>query len=91
MKADRRDINERKLVDFWKALGFAWIPAKPGQGFDGLLITRLDIHVVEIKNPQRKWKLTDCERKCKEAIERLGQSYNIVETMQDAEDLAGVI
>jgi len=91
MRADRRDINERKIVDFWKALGYEWIAAKPGQGFDGLLVTRLDVHIVEIKNPQRKWKLTDCERECKEAVERLGQQYHIVETMEDAEILAGVM
>jgi len=91
MRADRRDINERKIVEYWRALGNEWIPAKPGQGYDGLLITRLDVHIVEIKNPQRKWKLTDCEKRTKEIVERLGQKYNIVETMEDAEYMAGVI
>ena len=91
MRAGRRDANEAEFVQLWKGLGYTWIPMKPGQGFDGLLITRLDIHVVEVKNPAKKWKLTGCESKTKESIERLGQSYDIVETMQDAEYLAGVI
>ena len=57
---------------------------KPGQGFDGLLITPHAIHIVEIKNGKRKWSLTDCEQQTKERIEALGQSYDIVENLDDA-------
>ena len=89
--ADRRDNNEAEYVEMWKALGYEWIPMKPGQGFDGLLITPLDIYVVEVKNGQRKWKLTACERRTKEAIERLGQEYHIVDCLEDAKYLAGVV
>ena len=91
MKADRRDANEPEFVQLWQALGYTWIAMKPGQGFDGLLVTPLDIYVIEVKNPARKWKLTDCERKTKEAIERNGQEYHIIETLEDAKYIAGVI
>ena len=91
MKADRRDNNEKEIVQFWQALGYAWIAAKPGQGFDGLLVTPLDIYVIEIKNPRRNWKFTECEQRTKDMIEALGQEYHVVEDMHDAEYLAGVI
>jgi len=86
-----RDANEPELVKFWKQLGYKWIPMRAGQGFDGLLITPLNIYIVEIKNPAKKWKLEDNEKKLKEDVEYFGHEYHIIETMQDAEYLAGVI
>ena len=91
MKADRRDENEAEYVTLWKGLGYTWIPMKPGQGFDGLLVTPLGVHIVEIKNGERRWKLTACERKTKEAIEALGQRYYIVDCWEDAKYVAGVV
>lgn len=91
MKADRRDANEAEYVELWTGLGYEWIPMKPGQGFDGLLVTPLDIYVVEVKNGERKWELTDCERKTKKRIENLGQEYHICDSLSYAKFLAGVI
>ena len=91
MRADRRDLNEAEYVSLWHSLGYVWVPMKPGQGFDGLLITPREIMIVEVKNPDHKWKLTKCERDVKEEVERLGQTYHIVEHLEDAEYLAGII
>jgi len=91
MKADRRDKNEARIVNVWRGLGYTWIPMKPGQGFDGLLITPHAIHVVEVKNGKRSWTLTDCEARTKERIEALGQSYDIVESLDDALALVGAL
>jgi len=90
-RADRRDENEREYVDLWRGLGYLWIPAKPGQGYDGILVTPIDIFIVEVKNGARKWKLTESEQRVKDEVERLGHEYCIVEDLEDAEILAGVI
>lgn len=58
-------------------------------GFDGVLISPFTgVHIVEVKNPDRKWKLTDAENKTKEEVEARGASYNIIETVEQAVKLA---
>ena len=91
MRADRRDNNEAEYLELWKGLGYVWVAMKPGQGFDGLLVTPTGIHIVEIKNGNYKWKLTDCERKVKEQVEHMGQEYHIIDCLEDAKYLAGAI
>ena len=64
---------------------------RAGQGFDGLLITPLGVYVIEIKNPEQHWKFEPSEQKLCDEMERLGQKYHVIETMEDAKYIAGVI
>ena len=91
MRADRRDNNEAEFVGLWHSLGYVWIPMKPGQGFDGLLITPREIMIVEIKNSEHAWKLTRKEQAMKAEVERLGHKYHICDDIEYARYLAGVI
>ncbi len=57
-------------------------------GFDGVLITPGGgIHIVEVKNPARKWSLTDAEKQTKADVEARGGRYNIIQTVDDAVEL----
>jgi hypothetical protein len=64
---------------------------KPGQGFDGLLITPLGIYIVEIKNGTYKWKFTASEQRLKNEVERLGHKYHVVQSASDARYIAGIV
>lgn len=87
---DKRDANERDIVLFWRSLGYFWLPMDRHAGFDGILVTRNCVNIVEIKNPAVKWRLTENEKACQEQVEGLGQKYNIVQTLRDASELVGV-
>jgi len=81
---NKRDSNEKEIVEFWRACGCIWIPMVPGQGFDGLLIHHGCVSVVEIKNPETSWKLTPDELELSQRIEAQGGKYHIVEGLAGA-------
>ncbi len=88
--AHRRDDNEAKLITFWRAAGCIVFQQPPGQGFDLLVAAPGGtLHIVEVKNPARTWKLTDEERAAKEELERMGCAYNIICTLEQAAALVG--
>jgi hypothetical protein len=91
MRANRRDANEAEIVEFWRRMGCVWIPMKPGQGFDGLLIDRRGIiRIVEIKNFALGWSITPAEEKLSNEIEARGAKYYIVESLKAAATLIGL-
>lgn len=83
--ANRRDANERELVEFWEAAGCYWIPMLPGAGFDGLLIDGPEMYIVEIKG--ERCVLTERERTVKNQVEIRGGSYNVIQTPEQARKL----
>lgn len=86
---DKRDANEKALVDLWRGLHCHWIPMDRNAGFDGVLISPFTgVHIVEVKNPDAKWKLTENEQKTKAEVEARGATYNIIETDTQAVKLA---
>lgn len=86
---DKRDANEKELVKVWRQLHCAWIQMDRNAGFDGILISPFTgIHIVEVKNPDRKWKLTEAEKETKQEVEARGAIYNIIETVDQAVQLA---
>ena len=90
MIAQRRDENEPEIVAALRAVGCAWIPMDKMAGFDGILISpRNGIHIVEIKNPLKKWKLTEAEQERKADVERAGGVYSVILRADDALLLAG--
>ncbi len=83
--ADKRDANEKELVSVWRQMHCHWIPMDRNAGFDGVLITPGGgIHIVEVKNPARKWSLTDAEKQTKAEVEARGGSYHVIESVDDA-------
>lgn len=90
MRLNRRDNNESRIVEFWQALGCVWIPQSRHSGFDGVLVARNGVHIVEIKNPARRWTLTDAEQRRRAEVEAAGGVYNIVCNDDDARILIGL-
>jgi hypothetical protein len=88
---NRRDANEREIVDLWRAAGCLWIQQPRESGFDGILLCpRTGLHVVEIKRCDIHWKLTPHEREVCQEVERRGQAYSIITNLEQAQDLIGV-
>jgi hypothetical protein len=88
-RANRRDENESAIVSFWRDLGCDWIEQSIDAGFDGLLFAPNGMHIVEIKNPLKKWKLTDRELITKSNVEFHGEEYHIVQTIEDSARVVG--
>ena len=90
MRANRRDKNEAEIVAFWRQMGCIWIPMVPGQGFDGLLIDRSGMYLVEIKNPEASWSLTPAELELSRRVEDISGEYHVIETLEAAAQLIGL-
>ena len=86
---NRRDSNEAELVAFWRAAGCLWIPMNRLAGFDGLLVDRSGLYIVEVKRPGHA-NLTQAERELRDKVEDMGGCYNVVQTVQDAARLIGL-
>jgi hypothetical protein len=83
MRANRRDTNEPEILDLFKKMGALWKPMQPGAGFDGLLICRGHIYVVEIKMPGKK--LTECEHDMQFACIMNDVVYYVLNSVEDAQ------
>lgn len=86
---NKRDTNERELVELWERFGCHWIAMPAGAGFDGVLLAPNGIHVVEVKNPSYRWKFTPDERIMQDVVENAGHAYNVIETDEQALALIG--
>jgi hypothetical protein len=89
MYRPKPDSNKKAIVEVLKLYGCVWVDQDKYAGLDGFLISFNGIHAVEIKNPVYRWELTTREKLCKEEIERMGQKYNIIQTEDEALNLAG--
>ena len=82
--SDKRDANESELVDALRQIGCVVIPMDRHAGFDLIVVSpRTGVHIVEVKNPLRRWKLTANELETKARITHAGASYEIIETVED--------
>ena len=81
-QTDKRDANEKDICDCIVALGGSYTKMHANGGFD-LVVVLNGVHIVEVKNPEYKWKLTEDELKKKEQVESTGGIYNIVQTDDD--------
>jgi hypothetical protein len=84
MTYDKRDKNERAIVEFWERAGCVWIAQSRYAGFDGLLLSRGEVYFVEIKQPSERNRLTENEKRTKENIEYHGDKYNIITSIEEA-------
>jgi len=87
---NKRDANEKSILEFWRKFDTFWIQALPGQGCDGFLFHAGTVYVVEIKNPATRWKLTKEEDRTKTMVESIGIGYRIIQTTKDAARLIGI-
>jgi hypothetical protein len=88
-RASKRDRNEPAIISLLHRLGAQVIQLEPGQGADLIVIAENGIHICEVKNPAYKWELTQDESLMKMRVERVGQQYHILQTVEDAARLLG--
>jgi len=85
IKGERRDQNEREIIDFAEKVGIAMKQAGKNEGYDCLAICRGKIAIIEIKNHDRMPKsknresmLTPNEKNAKAWFEANGVPYHII-------------
>ena len=81
---NNRDANERGIIELLRMAGCVVWQMDRKAGFDLLVISAGDVEIVEVKNPAKKWKLTDAEAKKKSEVESVGGTYWIVQDEDDA-------
>lgn len=92
MNAQRRDNNERPIIDALERVSCAVIQMDKSAGFDLIVISpRNGTHIFEIKNPAEKWELTPAEKKRKAEVEAAGGLYCVVLTVEQALIVAGYL
>jgi len=79
---ERRDGNERHIIDALEAAGAFVRQMRVGAGFDLLVIYQGVTHVMEVKQPGGK--LTPNEKLTQSKVIIAGGSYHIVNTIDDA-------
>jgi hypothetical protein len=87
MTASRRDSNEAEIVAAIRKIGATWVPMDREQGFDGLLLYRGKLHIVEIKHKSTRSHLTDNEWQMKFEAERQGCDYNVICSVDELMEL----
>jgi hypothetical protein len=88
MNAQKRDANEPEIIEFLRGVGTRVQQMDKSDGFD-LLVTCGLHYIVEVKNPARKWALTEAEQKTKDEIESAGGRYYVVTSVEDAARVIG--
>ena len=92
MIAQKRDANEPAIVQALRRVGCVWIPMDKMAGFDGIVISpRNGTHIYEIKDPSKRWKLTDAETRRKSEVEAAGGLYCVVLSAEQALIIAGYL
>ena len=85
----KRDANEPALVELWERIGCRFIRQGEWGGFDGVLISPFTgVHIVEVKNPEYSWTLTDEEKEFCQWCKENGIPYNVIENDEQALKLA---
>jgi len=88
---NKRDANEAEIIEFLHRAGCVTIQMTKDAGFDMVVISpRTGTHIVEIKNPAKKWTLTTAEKTLQFHVIQIGGRYNVIETIEQAAILAGV-
>ena len=89
--AQRRDKNEREIIDALESAGASVIQMDKSAGFDLLVFYMWKIYVAEVKRPDKKIKLEDNEMDTCEIITRQGCKYYILTSIDQALDMIGVL
>jgi hypothetical protein len=91
--AQRRDANEKQIIEFLVSLGGYAVQHDRMTGYDNTFYYREREFTVEIKDgslaPSRR-QLTPREAKTKADIERVGGTYWVIESVADCATMLGV-
>lgn len=87
--AKKVDRSQETIVGALRDVGATWVPTSgdPRIGFDGIVIFRGQVFIVEIKNaddPPSARQLTKREQQRKWEVERCGGTYHVWETPDEA-------
>ncbi len=89
--SSKTDKNQAQIVEYFRKAGaHVLLTHQLKNAFDLLVGYRGRLFIVEVKDgtlPPSKRKLTEGEKRCSEAFSRVGVSYHIVESIEDAERL----
>lgn len=83
-----RDDNEPEIIQAMQHCGTCILQADRMAGYDFVAVTPRGTHLVEVKNPTYRWKLTPREAKIKQQVELAGGAYYVIETVEEAVGLA---
>ena len=89
MKGKRTDNNQKKIVIFMRKLGATVLDLSGvGKGCPDLLVAFKGLlYLVEVKNPERKWKYTEDQ----EVFHKVwGSAIHTVETEEDVLKMLGL-
>jgi len=75
---DRRDENEPAIVAALRKRGDTVIRLGRGVGADLLVINSRGPHVIEVKDPTKKWSFTDSEKRLRAARAKHGVQYHVL-------------
>ncbi len=89
MRGNRIDANQREIVAALRKVGCIWIDCSgdPAIGFDGLVIRKGQIWIVEIKDglkPPSARELTRREKLRHEELAVQGVKIHVVQSVEDA-------
>ena len=82
-----RDRNEPEIVAEFECLGFYVIRMPRDAGFDLICIGKGYTYIVEVKNPEVDWKITNEELEFAKKIREYGSESYVVLDKQDVQDL----
>ena len=87
MIKQRRDKNETEIVRLMRAVGAGVRRMDKSAGHDLTVFFRGVVYIVEIKNPDELWVLTENEQNVRDLCEMNGVTYWIIEYEKDARDM----
>ena len=87
--AQRRDKNERPIIDALESAGASVIQMDKSAGFDILVFYAGQVYIAEVKRPGEK--MTDREFETCEIITRQGCGYYILTDVEMALNMIGVL
>lgn len=88
--AQRRDGNEKEIIDALRAAGVYVDQMPVGSGFDLLCAHVRVLAVMEVK-PVGVWKLTEAEQEVADSLRAQGVIYYVVHDPIEALDIFGLV
>lgn len=89
--AQRRDKNEREIIDALESAGASVFQMDKSTGWDLMVFYRGNEYVAEVKRPDKKIKLEDNEMDACEIITRQGCKYHILTDVEQALRMIGAL